>query len=61
MIGLGLIGQLLVQLLDAAGVRVVGVDISAERCRLAEAQGAVRAAGARARPTSTRSSRRWPS
>jgi predicted dehydrogenase len=44
-IGLGLIGQLLVQLLNANGVRVVGVDISAERCRLAEAQGAVRAAG----------------
>ena len=40
-IGLGLIGQLLVQLLNASGVRVVGVDISAERCRLAETQGAV--------------------
>ena len=40
-IGLGLIGQLLVQLLDAAGVRVVGVDISEARCRLAEEQGAV--------------------
>jgi predicted dehydrogenase len=40
-IGLGLIGQLLVQLLNASGVRVVGVDISAERCRLAETQGAI--------------------
>jgi predicted dehydrogenase len=42
-IGLGLIGQLLVQLLDAAGVRVVGVDIAEARCRLAVEQGAVAA------------------
>lgn len=42
-IGLGLVGQLLVQLLGAAGVQVVGVDISDARCRLAETQGAVRA------------------
>lgn len=43
-IGLGLIGQLLVQLLDAAGVQVLGVDISEARCRLAEEQGALVAA-----------------
>jgi predicted dehydrogenase/NADPH:quinone reductase-like Zn-dependent oxidoreductase len=40
-IGLGLVGQLLVQILRAAGVNVVGVDPSAERCRLAERTGAV--------------------
>jgi predicted dehydrogenase/threonine dehydrogenase-like Zn-dependent dehydrogenase len=39
-IGLGLVGQLLVQILRAAGVNVVGLDPSAERCRLAEASGA---------------------
>ncbi len=39
-IGLGLIGQLVVRLLSAAGVHVVGLDTSAERCRLAEAGGA---------------------
>jgi predicted dehydrogenase/threonine dehydrogenase-like Zn-dependent dehydrogenase len=39
-IGLGLVGQLLVQLLRAAGVNVVGVDPSADRCRLAERTGA---------------------
>ncbi|HTE68366.1 MAG TPA: bi-domain-containing oxidoreductase, partial [Actinomycetes bacterium] len=39
-IGLGLVGQLLVQLLRAAGVNVVGLDPSAERCRLAEQLGA---------------------
>lgn len=39
-IGLGLVGQLLVQLLRAAGVRVVGLDPSAARCRLAEQLGA---------------------
>ncbi len=44
-IGLGLIGQLLVQLLRANGVRVVGIDISPERCALAEEQGAMCAAG----------------
>ncbi|MEU9853726.1 bi-domain-containing oxidoreductase [Streptomyces sp. NPDC047974] len=40
-IGLGLIGQLLAQLLTAAGVRVVGVDPDPERCALAERLGAV--------------------
>ena len=38
-IGLGLIGQLVVQLLNASGVRVIGVDPVAERCRLAEQLG----------------------
>ncbi|MGH3822803.1 MAG: bi-domain-containing oxidoreductase [Pseudonocardiaceae bacterium] len=40
-IGLGLIGQLVVQLLVAAGVRVVGVDPDAERAALAERLGAL--------------------
>lgn len=40
-IGLGLIGQVVVRLLTAAGVHVVGLDTSVERCRLAEAGGAV--------------------
>jgi predicted dehydrogenase/threonine dehydrogenase-like Zn-dependent dehydrogenase len=39
-IGLGLVGQLLVQLLRAAGVSVVGLDPSTERCQLAEQSGA---------------------
>ncbi len=39
-IGLGLIGQLVVQLLVAAGARVVGVDPDPERCVLAESLGA---------------------
>jgi predicted dehydrogenase/threonine dehydrogenase-like Zn-dependent dehydrogenase len=39
-IGLGLVGQLLVQILRAAGVNVVGFDPSQERCRLAERMGA---------------------
>ena len=39
-IGLGLIGQLVVQLLNASGVRVIGVDPVAQRCRLAEQLGA---------------------
>jgi threonine dehydrogenase-like Zn-dependent dehydrogenase len=40
-IGLGLIGQLVVRLLTAAGLRVVGVDTVPERCRMAEAAGAL--------------------
>ena len=40
-IGLGLIGQLVVRLLVAAGVRVVGLDIIEDRWRLAEQAGAV--------------------
>ena len=40
-IGLGLIGQLVVRLLVAAGMRVVGLDVIEARCRLAEQAGAV--------------------
>ena len=40
-IGLGLVGQLVVRLLVAAGVHVVGIDTIDERCRLAEAAGAM--------------------
>jgi predicted dehydrogenase/threonine dehydrogenase-like Zn-dependent dehydrogenase len=43
-IGLGLIGQLVVRLLVASGVRVVGLDFIEERCRLAEQAGAVQCA-----------------
>ncbi|MEU6591345.1 bi-domain-containing oxidoreductase [Streptomyces sp. NPDC046881] len=39
-IGLGLIGQLVVQLLAASGVRVVGADPDPGRCELAERLGA---------------------
>jgi predicted dehydrogenase/threonine dehydrogenase-like Zn-dependent dehydrogenase len=39
-IGLGLIGQLVVQLLVASGVRVVGVDPDPSRCELAQRLGA---------------------
>ncbi|MFF3331713.1 bi-domain-containing oxidoreductase [Streptomyces sp. NPDC002888] len=39
-IGLGLIGQLVVQLLAASGVRVIGVDPDPVRCELAERLGA---------------------
>jgi predicted dehydrogenase/threonine dehydrogenase-like Zn-dependent dehydrogenase len=40
-VGLGLVGQLAVQLLVAAGVRVVGLDVVEERCKLAESAGAI--------------------
>jgi predicted dehydrogenase/threonine dehydrogenase-like Zn-dependent dehydrogenase len=40
-IGLGLIGQLVVRLLVAAGIRVLGLDVVEARCRLAEQAGAV--------------------
>jgi threonine dehydrogenase-like Zn-dependent dehydrogenase len=40
-IGLGLVGQLVVQLLVASGVRVVGLDVVEDRCRLAEKAGAL--------------------
>jgi predicted dehydrogenase/threonine dehydrogenase-like Zn-dependent dehydrogenase len=40
-IGLGLIGQLVVRLLVAAGIRVVGLDVIEARCQLAEQAGAV--------------------
>jgi predicted dehydrogenase/threonine dehydrogenase-like Zn-dependent dehydrogenase len=39
-IGLGLVGQLAVRLLIAAGVRVVGLDVVEDRCRQAEQAGA---------------------
>src|SRR5512146_1863228 len=38
-IGLGLIGQLAVQMLKTAGCVVLGMDLDAERCRLAEQNG----------------------
>jgi predicted dehydrogenase len=40
-IGLGLVGQLVVRLLVAAGVRVVGLDVIGDRCKRAEQAGAV--------------------
>lgn len=40
-IGLGLVGQLVVQLLVAAGARVVGLDTVGSRCALAEKSGAL--------------------
>src|SRR5436305_4430978 len=40
-IGLGLVGQLVVRLLVASGVRVIGLDVIEERCQLAEQAGAV--------------------
>ncbi|MET9260731.1 bi-domain-containing oxidoreductase [Amycolatopsis sp. NPDC004079] len=40
-VGLGLIGQLVVQLLVASGARVVGVDPDAQRCELARELGAL--------------------
>lgn len=39
-IGLGLLGQLLVQILRAAGVHAIGVDVIEDRCRLVEQFGA---------------------
>ncbi|MGH3424838.1 MAG: zinc-dependent alcohol dehydrogenase, partial [Nocardioidaceae bacterium] len=39
-VGLGLVGQLVVRLLIAAGVRVVGLDVVEDRCRMAEKAGA---------------------
>ena len=39
-IGLGLVGQILVQILRAAGLQVVGIDVAKERCELARASGA---------------------
>jgi predicted dehydrogenase/threonine dehydrogenase-like Zn-dependent dehydrogenase len=43
-IGLGLVGQLVVRLLVASGVRVTGLDVLEERCRAAEKAGAARCA-----------------
>jgi predicted dehydrogenase/threonine dehydrogenase-like Zn-dependent dehydrogenase len=39
-IGLGLVGQILVQILRAAGLHVVGIDVASDRCELAMASGA---------------------
>jgi predicted dehydrogenase/threonine dehydrogenase-like Zn-dependent dehydrogenase len=39
-IGLGLVGQLVTRLLVASGVRVAGLDLLEDRCRLAEKAGA---------------------
>lgn len=47
-LGLGLIGQLAVQLLKAAGCRVVGLDVSRSRVELAAANGADLAVAAEA-------------
>jgi predicted dehydrogenase/threonine dehydrogenase-like Zn-dependent dehydrogenase len=44
-IGLGLVGQLVVRLLVAAGVKVVGIETVQDRCRLAEKAGAIACAG----------------
>lgn len=42
-IGLGLIGQILVQILNATGIRVMGIDLRPDRCQLAETLGAKKA------------------
>jgi predicted dehydrogenase/threonine dehydrogenase-like Zn-dependent dehydrogenase len=42
-IGLGLVGQLLTQILVAAGVGVIGIDLAAEKCELALQAGAASA------------------
>ena len=38
--GLGLVGQLTVQLLKANGCRVIGIDFDETKCKLAKASGA---------------------
>jgi predicted dehydrogenase/threonine dehydrogenase-like Zn-dependent dehydrogenase len=40
-IGLGLLGQLLVQILCTAGIRVIGIDLMKDRCARAEESGAL--------------------
>jgi len=45
-IGLGLVGQLVVRLLIAAGVRVFGIDTVEDRCRMAEKAGALHCSSA---------------
>lgn len=40
-VGLGLVGQLVVRLLVASGVRVFGLDVVEDRCRQAEKAGAI--------------------
>ena len=39
-IGLGLLGQILVQILKASGITVIGIDLMDSRCKLAESLGA---------------------
>ncbi len=39
-IGLGLLGQILVQILIASGITVIGIDLMDSRCKLAESLGA---------------------
>ena len=39
-IGLGLLGQVLVQILKASGINVIGIDLQEPRCELAESLGA---------------------
>ncbi len=39
-IGLGLLGQVLVQILKASGINVIGIDLQESRCELAESLGA---------------------
>ena len=50
-IGLGLVGQILVQILRAAGVQVVGIDVSKERCELASGAARPPAASPAIRPS----------
>ncbi|MEM6816013.1 MAG: bi-domain-containing oxidoreductase, partial [Bacteroidota bacterium] len=38
-IGLGLIGQILVQILNASGIRVIGLDLDPSKCELAKKHG----------------------
>lgn len=42
-IGLGMVGQLVAQIATAAGMRVVGIDVDAERCRIAKETGCMAA------------------
>ncbi|MGQ0749533.1 MAG: bi-domain-containing oxidoreductase [Betaproteobacteria bacterium] len=56
-VGLGLIGQLLVQILRSAGMHVIGTDLVEERCRMAESVGAKAAASAAGRGLDTLVSR----
>ena len=59
-IGLGLVGQLAVRLLIAAGVRVVGLDLNADRCRWPSRPARCAAAAPDGEGLAA-VSRRWPS
>lgn len=52
-VGLGLIGQLVAQLLTASGVRVIGADPDPARCELAERLGAAACGDPPPRPSRT--------